>query len=123
MQYEAPHLGKIQSIHGLSAIYSQRAVIVAGFALIFFTAMLVALATHGWIGFALLAVGFLVVEILTLIGWIAHRGAEFTVYENGFTYKDHYCRWEDVVSIYSTAESGLFGNRLKCEIRKNDGET
>ena len=122
MLSEAPDLGKIQSIHGLSSAYSQRVVIIAGCALLFFSAMLMAFAVRQWFGYALLAVGFLVVEILTLIGWISHRGAEFTVYEDGFTYKDHICRWEEVESIYSTTEPGLFGKKLKCEIQRAGGE-
>jgi len=122
MQPEAPDLGKIQSIHALSRAYSQRVVIVAGCALLFFSAMLMAFAVRQWFGYALLAVGFLVVEILTLVGWISHRGAEFTVYEEGFAYKDQICRWEDIESIYSTTEPGLFGKRLKCEIQIFGGE-
>jgi hypothetical protein len=123
MHNEAPHLGKIQSVHGLSTTYSQRVVIVAGCALLFFSAMLVAFAVRGWFGYALLGVAFLVVEILTLLGWMSHRGAEFTIYEEGFTYKDLVCRWEDIESIYSTTERGLFGKRLKCEVRQVGGET
>jgi hypothetical protein len=119
---EAPDLGKIQSIHGLSAAYSQRVVIVAGCALLFFSAMLMAFAVRGWFGYALLAAGFLVVEILTLIGWLSHRGADFTIYENGFAYKENICRWEDIQSIYSTTEPGLFGKRLVCEIQKTGGD-
>jgi hypothetical protein len=122
MQPEAPDLGKIQSVHALSSAYSQRVVIVAGCALLFFSAMLVAFAVRQWFGYALLAAGFLVVEILTLIGWISHRGAEFAVYEDGFIYKERICRWEDIESLYSTAEPGLFGKRLKCEIRRTDGQ-
>ena len=122
MQHETPDLGKIQSIHALSSAYSQRVVIIAGLALMFFSAMLIAFAVRLWFGYALLAIGFLVVEILTLVGWISHRGAEFTVYEEGFSYKGHTCRWEDIASIYSTTEPSLFGKRLKCEIQKTGGE-
>jgi len=122
MQNEAPDLGKIQSIHGLSPAYTQRVVIIAGFALLFFSAMLVAFAVRGWFGYALLAVGFFVVEILTFVGWYSQRGAEFTIFEKGFTYKDHICRWEEIDSIYTSGEFGVFGKRLKCEIRKNEGE-
>jgi hypothetical protein len=123
MQTEAQNLGKIQSVHGLSGAYSQRLVIVAGLALLFFSAMLIAFAVRQWFGYALLAVGFLVVEILTMIGWFSHRGADFAIYEDGFIYKNHVCRWEDIHSIYSTTESGLFGRRLKCEIKLYGGET
>lgn len=122
MQSEAPDLGKIQSIHGLAGAYSQRAVIIGGIALLFFSAMLVAFAVRGWFGYALLAVGFFVVEILIFMGWYSQRGAEFTVFEEGFTYKDRVCRWEEIESSYSSAESGIFGKRIKCEITKKDGE-
>ena len=122
MQPEAQNLGKIQSIHGLSSAYSQRVVIIAGLALMFFSAMLIAFAVRQWFGYALLAVGFLVVEILTLIGWLSHRGADLAIYEDGFIYKDHICRWEDIQSIYSTTEPGTFGKRLKFEIQKFGGD-
>lgn len=123
MHYETPHLGKIQSIHGLSTLYTQRVVVVAGLALIFFSAMLVAFAVRQWFGYALLAVAFLVVEVLALIGWFSHRGREFTVFEEGFIYKNHMGRWEDIASIYTAEESSFFGKRVKCEITKNNGET
>ncbi len=116
-------MGKIQSTHGLSPAYSQRAVIIAGVALLFFSAMLVAFAVRGWFGYALLAVGFFVVEIFTFMGWYSQRGAELTVFEDGFAYKDLVCRWEEIESIYSSAESGLFGKKLKCEIKKSGGES
>jgi hypothetical protein len=122
MEIEVPDLGKIQSIHGLSPAYTQRVVIIAGCALLFFSAMLVAFAVRGWVGYALLAVGFFVVEILTFVGWYSQRGAELTISEKGFAYKDHVCRWEEIESIYTTGESGAFGKRLKCEIGKTDGE-
>ncbi len=122
MHSETPDLGKVQSVHGISAIYSQRMVIVAGLALLFFSAMLVAFAVRQWFGYALLAAGFLVVEILTFVGWYSQRGAEFTIFEKGFTYKDHIYRWEDIESIYTTADGGTFGKKMKCEIRKRDGE-
>lgn len=122
-QYEAPHLGKIQSIHGLSQIYTQRLVIVAGLALIFFSAMLVAFAVRGWFVYALLAVAFLIVEVLVLLGWFSHRGGEFTIFEEGFIYKNQMSRWEDIESIYTAEESNVFGSkRLKCEIKKASGE-
>ena len=123
MRNETPNLGKIQSIHGLSAVYSQRLVIIAGLALLFFSAMLVAFAVRHWFGYALLAAGFLVVEILAFVGWYSQRGAEFTIFEDGFTYQDHTYRWEDVDSIYTSTERTTFGNRMKCEIRKTDGES
>ena len=122
MQPESPDLGKIQSVHALSSAYSQRVVIIAGLALIFFSAMLIAFAVRQWFGYALLAGGFLVVEILTMIGWISHRGADFAIYEEGFIYKDQICRWEDIESIYSTTEPGFFGKRLKFEIQRFGGE-
>jgi hypothetical protein len=98
-------------------------VIVAGVALLFFSAMLVAFAVRGWFGYALLAVGFLVVEILTFVGWYSQRGAEFTIFEDGFTYKDHIYRWGEIESVYTSTERRAFGNRMKCEIRKSDGES
>lgn len=122
MQYETPHLGKIRSIHGLSMLYTQRVVVVAGLALIFFSAMLVAFAVRQWFGYALLAIAFLVVEVLALIGWFSHRGGEFTVFDEGFIYKDQMGRWEDIESIYTAEESSFFGKRMKCEITKNNGE-
>jgi hypothetical protein len=123
MQNETPHLGKLQSVHGLSAIYTQRLIIVAGLALIFFSAMLVAFAVRQWFGYALLAAGFLVVEVFTLLGWFSHRSSEFTIFEEGFIYKDQMSRWEDIESIYTSETTGFFGKKVTSEIRKTNGES
>jgi hypothetical protein len=122
MHYETPHLGKIQSIHGLSALHTQRVIIVAGSALVFFSAMLVAFAVRQWFGYALLAIGFLVVEVFTILGWFSHRGGEFTIFEEGFIYKDQMSRWEDIESIYTSEQSGFFGKKVSSEITKSNGE-
>jgi hypothetical protein len=118
---ETPDLGKIKSVHGISNVYTQRLVIVAGLALIFFSSMLIAFAVRQWFGYAFLAVAFLAVEILTLVGWFSNRAFEFAIYEKGFIYKGEICYWNEIESLFTTEDPGLMGSKMRCEIRKVDG--
>jgi hypothetical protein len=109
-------LGKLESVHRISPVFLQRAAIVAALSFFFFLAMIIAFSIRQNIGYFLLATAFLVVEIFTLIGWFSQRGAEFKIFENGFTYKKQVCGWNEIKSIAAG------GQKLKYEIKKKNGE-
>jgi hypothetical protein len=67
----------------------------------------------------LLATAFLIVNLFTLSGWVMQKRAEFKLYENGFTYKKHICRWDEIESITVRSESRASGTaKIGCKIRK-----
>jgi hypothetical protein len=92
-------LGKLISVHGISAALLQRSVIVIIVSLFFALAMLV-----GWFFtqkflFLLLAVAFLIVKLVTLFSLIAQRKNVLSVYENRFVYNKIACRFDEIVSV------------------------
>ena len=116
-------LGKLESAHGISPVFMQRAAVVAVLSFIFFVAMMIAFSIRQNLGYFLLATAFLLVQLLTLFGWLMQRRTEFKVYENGFSYKKQTCLWNEIDSMAVKAESRLVGGeKVNCEIRKTNGE-
>jgi len=108
-------LGKLESVHGISPVFLQRAAVVAIISFVFFLAMLIAFSIRQNVGYFLLATAFLVVEIFTMIGWFSQRGTEFKIFENGFTYKKRSNLWNEVKSVSAKQKN-------KYEISLNNGE-
>lgn len=96
MNEQNPDLGKLISAHGISKIFTQRALIVAIVSFIFFILMLVAFSLRQNIGYFLLGTAFLIVEIFTMIGWFVKRKTALFIYERGFIYKDKSALWKDI---------------------------
>ncbi|HEX8734754.1 MAG TPA: hypothetical protein VF721_05475 [Pyrinomonadaceae bacterium] len=116
-------LGKLESVHGISPVFMQRAAVIAVLSFIFFVAMMVAFSIRQNLGYFLLATAFLLVQLLTLFGWLMQRRAEFRIYENGFTYQKQSCRWDEIESLDIKTENGLVGGgKTNCEIRKTGGK-
>jgi hypothetical protein len=115
-------LGKLESVHGISPVFMQRAAFIAVLSFIFFVAMMIAFSIRQNLGYFLLATAFLLVQLLTLFGWLMQRRAEFRIYENGFTYQKQSCRWDEIESMTVKTESGLGGGKTSCEIRKTGGK-
>jgi hypothetical protein len=116
-------LGKLEGVHGISPVFMQRAAFIAVLSFVFFIAMLIGFSIRQNIGYFLLATAFLIVQLLTLFGWLVARRAEFRIYENGFGYKKQVCRWDEIESMAVRTESRLVGgDKINCEIRKTNGE-
>jgi hypothetical protein len=116
-------LGKLESVHGISPVFKQRAFILAVVSFVFFTAMVVAYSVRRSFVFILMGTAFLVVELFTLFGWLGQKNAEFRLFENGFSYKKFVCVWDEIESINVKAESQLLsGAKINCLVRKTDGQ-
>lgn len=116
-------LGKLQAVYPLSPVYTQRAVIVGGLALAFFAAMLFAFSIRQNIGYLLLAIAFLFVEIATLFSWVAQRKTILKMFENGFIYKKQVCRWDEIASTEFAKEKDFLGKpKIKLVVEKTSGE-
>jgi hypothetical protein len=115
-------LGARQSIHGVAPAFLQRAAIVAIVSFVFFLLMLAAFSLRQNIGYFLLATAFLIVQLVTLFGWITQKRAELTIYENGFVYKKHVCQWDEIQSLEIKQEHRLLGgDKIGCRIEKMGG--
>ena len=116
-------LGKLQSVHGISPVFKQRAFIVAVVSFVFFTVMVIAYSVRRSFVFILMGTAFLVVELFTLFGWLDQKNAEFRLFENGFSYKKFVCTWDEIESINLKTESRLIGGeKIECLVRKIDGQ-
>lgn len=109
------NLGKLESVHEISPVFLQRAIIVAVLAFIFFLAMLFAFYIRQNIGYFLLSTAFLIVYILTMFGWIMLRKNVLKIYEGGISYKKFTARWEEIEAISTN-------DKKNYEIRKVTGE-
>ncbi len=117
------NLGKLESVHGISPVFKQRAFIVAVISFVFFTAMIIAYSVQRSFVFILMGTAFLVVELFTLFGWLGQKNIEFRLFENGFSYKEFVCAWDEIESINFKTESRLIGGaKIECLVRKIDGQ-
>ena len=110
MTEQIQNLGKLESVHGVSPVYLQRALIVIILSFIFFMAMLIAFSLRMQVGYFLLATAFLIVNLFTLFGFMMQRKKTVGIYENGFTFGKKVHFFKEIKEIQHN------------EITKNDGE-
>ncbi len=116
-------LGKLESVHGISPVFKQRAFVVAVVSFVFSTTMTIAFLVRPGFVFVLLGTAFLVVGLFTLFGWLGQKKTEFRLFENGFSYKKFVCLWNEIESINVKAESQLIGGaKINCLVRKIGGQ-
>jgi hypothetical protein len=116
-------LGKLESVHGISPVFKQRAFILATISFTFFVAMVVGFLIRPGFVFVLLGTAFLVVSLFTLLGWFGQRNLEFKLFENGFSYKEFVCVWNEIESMNLKVESRLLsGAKIECLVRKIGGQ-
>lgn len=106
MSEPARSLGRSVSQHASSPANLQRAAIVSVVSFAFFLAMLAAFYLLQQIGFFLLSTGFLVVYIITSIGWVLQKRNIVTIYENGISYRKFRAVWDEIQSV-TTGKNGL----------------
>ena len=123
MNEPQPELGRLESVHGIAPVFMQRAAVVAVLSFLFFIAMVVAFSIRQNIGYFLLATAFLLVQLLTLFGWLMQRRTTLKVYEHGFVYQKQTFRWAEIEAIDGeTANRPIGGGKINFEIRKTNGE-
>jgi hypothetical protein len=92
-------LGKLISVHGVSAALLQRSVIVILISLFFALAMFVGFLITRKFVLLLLAVAFFAINILTLFSLIARRKKDFRLYEQGFTFNKVSRRFDEIADL------------------------
>lgn len=111
---ETQTLGKLESVHVISPVYLQRALIIIILSFIFFLAMLIVFSLRQNVGYFLLATAFLIIQLFTLFSFMQARKKVVKLYENGFTFAKKICRYDEIKEIQN--------NQTSCEIIKNNGE-
>jgi hypothetical protein len=123
MSADEKQLGALVAVYGIAPASLQRAAIVAIVSFLFFLLMLVVFSLRQNVGYFLLATAFLIVQLFTLFGFFSAKRLVFKEFVNGFTYKKHVCRWDEIESIDVREENKLIGGaKINCEIKKTTGE-
>lgn len=123
MTEEIRQLGNLESIHGISPVYLQRALILIILSFIFFLAMLIAFSIRQQIGYFILATAFLMVKLFTLFGWMMQRRKTVLLYQNGLVLGKQICLYRDIEAIRLKQISRMLGSeKTECEIIKTNGE-
>lgn len=117
MAQQDSDLGALQNVYGISPIFIQRALVVAVLSFVFFIAMLIVFSLLQKLVFFLLATAFLIIELLTLFGWLTQKRNEIGIYENGFTFRRQNYLWNQLATISKSGD----GQKTKYEIKLNDG--
>jgi hypothetical protein len=118
-----PNLGKLISVHGISAALLQRSVIVILISLFFALAMLVGFLITQKFMFLLLSVGFLIVKLLTLFSLIAQRKNVLSIYEDGFVYSEIGVRFDEIASVNGFEILTKSGGKVVLNESVSDAET
>ncbi len=85
--------------------------------------MLVGFYIRQNIGYFLLSTAFLIVYIFMMFGLVTQRRNVLKIYEDGFSYKNFFSRWDELDSIELRVESRLISlDKINCEVRKINGE-
>lgn len=123
MNNQTANLGKLESVHGISPVYLQRALIVIILSFIFFMVMLIAFSLRQQIGYFILATAFLIVNLFMLFGWMMQRKKIVILYENGFVLGKQVCFYNEIKDISLKQTSKMIGGQKnECEITKINGE-
>lgn len=114
----AKGLGKLESVHGVAPAHLQRAAIVCLLSFVFFLAMMFGFYIRQNIGYFLLATAFLLVNVLTLIGWMFLRRNHLSIHENGLAWRRFRVRWDGIETVGRTAGS----KRTSLEVVAKNGD-
>jgi hypothetical protein len=109
------NLGKLISVHGVSAALLQRSVIVIIISLFFALAMFVGFLITQKFVLLLLAAAFFAINILTLFSLLAQRKKVLSLYEQGFIYNKLPCRFDEIASLQVKTKTS-------CQILTTSGE-
>jgi hypothetical protein len=96
MKAQSKDLGRLVSVHGMSPAYRQQAVFIIILSFLFFLSTIVAFYMFGRFLFFLLASGFLMVYLISLISFLMQRRFSVRTYEKGIEYRSFSNRWEDL---------------------------
>ena len=91
-----PDLGKLIAVHSTSPVFLQRAAIVAALSFLFFLVALIFYLVWQSFLYFMLATGFLIVQLFTMIGWWMQKRNAVSIYSNGIFYQKRSIFWNEV---------------------------
>ena len=100
-------LGPLISTHGTSPVFLQRAVIIAILSFLFFIITLLFFYIQQELMFFVMSTAFLVIYILTMIGWVMQKRNLVTIHENGVAYRKFAATWDEIKSVTADSRSGI----------------
>lgn len=108
-------LGKLIAVHSTSPAFLPRAAIVTGLSFLFFLVALIFYLVWQNFLYFLLATGFLIVQIFTMIGWWMQKRNAVSIYANGLGYRKRQVAWSEMAELGKPADGGL-----KIELKEGD---
>ena len=102
-----PKLGKLIAVHSTSPAFLQRAAIVAALSFLFFLVALIFYLVWQSFLYFVLATGFLIVQIFTMIGWWMQKRNAVSIYSNGLSYRKWRLAWTDIDAIERATDRKL----------------
>jgi Ca2+/Na+ antiporter len=117
MTEKTSNLGKIIGVYGIAPAYLQRTVIIAVLSFLFFLITMVMFSMWKNFLYFFLSTAFLVVYLLTMLGWLMLRKNILKIYENGLTYRKFAARWDEIAAVETNTKNG----KTTCEIQTTKG--
>lgn len=114
MKKKRKQLGHIERTFEISPLYLARVIFVAALSFVFFLAMLFGFYVREQIGYFILSSAFLVVYLMTMVGWLLLKRQRLEIHSNGVSYRRNRILWDEVVGI-----DGVDGKSFR--IRASDG--
>lgn len=100
-------LGKLIAVHSTSPAFLQRAVLVAALSFLFFLVTLIFYLVWQSFLYFVLATGFLIVQLLTMIGWWMQKRNAVSIYSNGLAYRRRSLAWNEISDVERSADASL----------------
>lgn len=100
-------LGKLIAVHSTSPAFLQRAAIVAALSFLFFLIALIFYLLWQSFLYFVLATGFLIVQLFTIIGWWMQKRNAVNIYSNGILYRRRAIFWNEVKGAELKEDSSL----------------
>jgi len=100
-------LGKLIAVHSTSPAFLQRAAILTALSFLFFLATLIFYLVWQNFLYFVLATGFLIVQVFTMIGWWMQKRNSVSVYANGLVYRKRSVLWDEITAAEMKNDSSL----------------
>lgn len=100
-------LGPLISTHGTSPVFLQRAVIIAILSFLFFIITLLFFYIQRELMYFVMSTAFLVIYILTMIGWVMQKRNVVAIHENGIAYRKFSSTWDEIKSVTADPKTGI----------------
>jgi ABC-type bacteriocin/lantibiotic exporter with double-glycine peptidase domain len=118
MTEKTENLGKLVGAFGIAPAYLQRSVIIAVLSFLFFLITMVMFSMWKNFLYFFLSTAFLIVYLLTMLGWLMLRKNILKIYENGMSYRKFTACWDEIATVETSSKNG----KTTSEIRKTKGE-